>query len=1000
MPSTAANDSGTQRYWAFISYSSKDRRTGEWLHRRLERYPIPDQLRGTKIFDGAVLGKNLRPVFRDRDELSGSADLGPAILGALRKSRFLIVICSPNAARSAWVNKEILDFKALHPDNPKRILALILEGEPNATANPGMDDAVECFPPALRYPEEPLAGDLRSEGDGKERGFLKILSGIVQLDFDKLYRRHERYLHRRRMIASFIAGSLILVLSGLAAFAFVQRQEAQRQAGIAIRQRAETQQTMATGFLRSFGQSPGEKLSGAEESALMELAAVAERDVAVRKDFIRRLFDEPEFCRRLLARSAMVIHATAGFNPTLRTLLSSQAREILTDASALRIQREAAALTLAHLADEPLEISIVCAELAAWLADRESAPPLALAAEISEAFQSPLPADDARLLADLLTERIGISGDTADETEIARIFVALAPSFDAVRADAAMAALVGRMLHSISAPTLDPFGAAVKALAPRISPERRKYRTGGLAEILVTDPSANRVNSAGAALHAMAPSVPPAEAQVIADKLSSAIQSVVRTPLHGLLVVAAFSSLDGVDAELSRALAIRLTDVWAESPGKQETEAYQFAINRLLEKADTENRAHIVKHLIRRLSAGSFATGSHRTTMILLVAERAGQAALVPHLGELLDFQIASYDFSIMEILLKVLGKASETLDPGERAGAFSGLRNKADAITNPHVREILLAAISGNPAEPAGEPEALFKAELAQILNPKFGLPPNAPTGLRVIVVKDIPVGLRGWNRAVERSLGYDGRATQANPATLSFSPPDFGLLRGMAAKLEASAVEAARLDILGALSPENSLFSACRLGAAALALDPSPTREEADRIAESLLAIMAAGQHPHYILHTIPVFKELIPHIGDAMSDRVTAQLLDFTRQGYPPAAGADLRQALVAAGKRGDADTLIVRLLAIIHGESYPSIAAWIAPLAAGLSREELVNLLKNPFCIGEARLVCKDILLERLGHIPIDVKSEVGLAETLRLAAAAGCKIENPWRNIHR
>lgn len=57
-----------QEYWAFVSYSSKDRKWGEWLHRRLENYPIPAEFQGLEIFDGAVLGKNLRPVFRDRDD--------------------------------------------------------------------------------------------------------------------------------------------------------------------------------------------------------------------------------------------------------------------------------------------------------------------------------------------------------------------------------------------------------------------------------------------------------------------------------------------------------------------------------------------------------------------------------------------------------------------------------------------------------------------------------------------------------------------------------------------------------------------------------------------------------------------------------------------------------------------------------------------------------------------------------------------------------------------
>lgn len=171
-----------KKYWAFISYSSSDRKWGRWIHRKLENYSIPPEFRGTKFLDGAVLGKNLSPIFRDRDELSGSADLGGAITEALSDSRFLIVLCSSNSAKSDWVNKEIEEFKAMGCE--ERILALILNGEPNATSRPDLDDSLECFPPALRFPAEPLAGDLRKNGDGKEKGFLKLVAGVTELDFD------------------------------------------------------------------------------------------------------------------------------------------------------------------------------------------------------------------------------------------------------------------------------------------------------------------------------------------------------------------------------------------------------------------------------------------------------------------------------------------------------------------------------------------------------------------------------------------------------------------------------------------------------------------------------------------------------------------------------------------------------------------------------------------------------------------------------------------------
>ena len=110
-------------YWAFISYSSRDAKWGKWLHKRLENYPIPKEFHGVEFADGVRIGKHIRPVFLDRDELAGSAELGAVIEEALKHSRFLIVLCSPNSAKSKWVNKEIEDFRSMHGDG--KVLALI-----------------------------------------------------------------------------------------------------------------------------------------------------------------------------------------------------------------------------------------------------------------------------------------------------------------------------------------------------------------------------------------------------------------------------------------------------------------------------------------------------------------------------------------------------------------------------------------------------------------------------------------------------------------------------------------------------------------------------------------------------------------------------------------------------------------------------------------------------------------------------------------------------------
>ncbi|MEO7366004.1 MAG: toll/interleukin-1 receptor domain-containing protein, partial [Sphingomicrobium sp.] len=162
------------KYYAFLSYSHADATTADWLHGALEGFRTPSALAG-QLTENGVTPRRLTPIFRDRHELSASQDLGKGIRDALDSSRFLIVLCSPTAATSRWVNAEIDMFKRHSPDGC--VLAAIIAGEPFASDIPGRE-AEECLPPALRQkydrrgrpttrPAEPLAADLRDHRDGK-----------------------------------------------------------------------------------------------------------------------------------------------------------------------------------------------------------------------------------------------------------------------------------------------------------------------------------------------------------------------------------------------------------------------------------------------------------------------------------------------------------------------------------------------------------------------------------------------------------------------------------------------------------------------------------------------------------------------------------------------------------------------------------------------------------------------------------------------------------------
>jgi len=199
------------RYWAFISYSSNDAKFAKKLHKKLETYRIPRDLVGRPGRDGPV-PRRVFPIFRDREELPLSAELGASIEDALRASRYLIVVCSPLAAQSKWVNEEIRYFKSI--GRADHILAMIIDGEPHGSEFPerGVE---ECFPPALRFEvdgqgeiltvrTEPIAGDLRAGGDGWTSAFLKAMAGITGLGLNAFTRREKTRQRRRKMITGLL----------------------------------------------------------------------------------------------------------------------------------------------------------------------------------------------------------------------------------------------------------------------------------------------------------------------------------------------------------------------------------------------------------------------------------------------------------------------------------------------------------------------------------------------------------------------------------------------------------------------------------------------------------------------------------------------------------------------------------------------------------------------------------------------------------------------------
>jgi len=209
------------QYAAFISYSSSDRALGEQIQKALESYVVPASLRGQDFGRGPI-PKRVSPIFRDRWDAGASADLGVTLTGALQASDALIVLCSPAAARSAWVGREIRAFK--RAGRGDRIYPVLIDGLPDRF-DPDHNPQ-GAFPPALfeRWAEsgtecvlderKPLAPDMRPEGDGLRFTVLKLTAALTGVPLTTLTQRQAEAERRERNTARWIAGAMAVLALG------------------------------------------------------------------------------------------------------------------------------------------------------------------------------------------------------------------------------------------------------------------------------------------------------------------------------------------------------------------------------------------------------------------------------------------------------------------------------------------------------------------------------------------------------------------------------------------------------------------------------------------------------------------------------------------------------------------------------------------------------------------------------------------------------------------
>lgn len=311
------------RYAAFLSYR----------HETLPRFVKQFEL-ALKTYAKPLLEPPLK-IFRDENHLVPGIDLSALIQSALAESEFLILLASPEAAKSSWVRQE-LAYWCGDLRRSEKLIIVLLAGTMEMTEAGGVDWGQTDALPATLEPyikSMPLYVDMRwarkdESVDLAHSDFRQAINVIVARlrgrDPNDLsgveVRQHRRNLRLRNGAVALLT---IATLASLGGFGVATRQ---RQVAINERNQAEAQRVAAVMTTAAMEMEQGRFLDAAKRSqADMGLPATFRDNVALSlldggaivdaaADFVKEDLDEFDVDRLQLSSDGNVLAALGWYN--------------------------------------------------------------------------------------------------------------------------------------------------------------------------------------------------------------------------------------------------------------------------------------------------------------------------------------------------------------------------------------------------------------------------------------------------------------------------------------------------------------------------------------------------------------------------------------------------------------------------------------------------------------------------------------------------------------
>lgn len=208
--------------FAFISYSRKDKKVANWLHKKIENYIYPKNI--VNVDQQPPHDKYIRPIFLDTKDMQ--IEVRPfteRIKQALENAKFLLLICSHNSAESPFVDQEIKYFLEHHNNNYSLIVPLFIDEVRDNTIPEAIKDTTIM---SRHFPIYNMALDENSEAN--LYCFYQIVAYLLGVSFPDIYNRYEADTKKKvkqrktQVVIAISILSLVIIVLGIATFYYIE----------------------------------------------------------------------------------------------------------------------------------------------------------------------------------------------------------------------------------------------------------------------------------------------------------------------------------------------------------------------------------------------------------------------------------------------------------------------------------------------------------------------------------------------------------------------------------------------------------------------------------------------------------------------------------------------------------------------------------------------------------------------------------------------------------